>query len=118
MPTHFAQISLAPDRYGELVSKLDSAMKASGLSRFGAAPGLNELQGREVLYIAYKFQLSDKWAFIAATDVVKAGTIEMHVYSMVLADEQGRKDAMSRLDAVLAEFGSALKVRAAEPAAK
>jgi hypothetical protein len=40
-PTHLAQISLAPSRYGELVERLDSALKASGLSRFAAAPGLS-----------------------------------------------------------------------------
>jgi len=118
VPTHLAQISLAPARYGDLISKLDSMMKASGLSQHGAAPGLNELQGREVLYIEYRLQPSDKWAFLTATDVIKAGTVEVRVYSTVLADQQGRKDAMSRLDAVLAEFGSALKAQTVEPAAK
>jgi hypothetical protein len=118
LPTHLAHITLVPDRYGDLVSKLDSAMKATGLSRYGAAPGLKELRGRDVLYIEYRLQQSDKWAFMTATDIVKAGAIEMRVYSTVLSDEQRRKDAMSRLDAVLAEFGSTLKAQTPEPAAK
>ncbi|XVO23242.1 MAG: hypothetical protein HEQ15_12765 [Betaproteobacteria bacterium] len=49
-PTHVAQISLAPTRYGELVAKLDIEMKAVGLSRRGASPGLKELRGRDVLF--------------------------------------------------------------------
>jgi hypothetical protein len=117
VPTHLAQINLAPARYDDLKSKLDAAMKDSGLSRYGAAPGLNELQGREVLYIEYRLQPSDKWAFLTATDVVKAGTVEVRVYSTVLT-EQGRPTAMSRLDAVLAEFSSALRAHTAEQPSK
>lgn len=89
-------------------------MKASGLSRYGAAPGLKELRGRDVLYVEYRLQQSDKWAFITATDVIKVGTVELRVYSTVLVDEQGRKDAMTRLDGVLAQFGSTLKAQPAE----
>lgn len=114
LPTHLAQIDLEPSRYGDLVSRLDSAMKASGLSRYGAAPGLKELRGRDVLYVEYRLQQSDKWAFITATDVIKVGTVELRVYSTVLVDEQGRKDAMTRLDGVLAQFGSTLKAQPAE----
>ncbi len=111
LPTHLAQISVEPTRYGDLIAKLDSAMKSSGLSRYGAAPGLNELRGRDVLYIEYRLRQSDKWAFITATDVIKAGTVEIRVYSTVLAEEQSKKGAMSRVESVLAEFGATLKLR-------
>ena len=118
LPTHLAQIGVEPSRYGDLITKLDLAMKSSGLSRYGAAPGLNELRGRDVLYIEYRLQQSDKWAFVTATDVIKAGTVEMRVYSTVLADEQSRRGAMSRLESVLAEFGATLKAQSHEPAPK
>jgi len=114
LPTHLAQIRLDPSRYGDLVDGLDSAMKASGLSRYGAAGGLKELRGRDVLYIGYR-QQSDKWAFITPTDIIEAGTVEMRVYSTVLTDEHLREDAMSRLDHVLAKFGSKLKAKSTEP---
>lgn len=53
-PTHVVQLNLAPSRYIEFVEKLDLEMKAIGLSRFGAAPGLKELRGRDAIYFAYK----------------------------------------------------------------
>lgn len=114
LPTHFAQIRVDPSRYGDLVDRLDSAMKLSGLSRYGAAPGLKELRGRDVLYIGYRTQ-TGKWAFITATDIIAVGTVEMRVYSTVLTDERVRKEAMSHLDGVLAEFGSKLTEQASEP---
>ncbi|MFY0099906.1 hypothetical protein ABTQ08_20805, partial [Acinetobacter baumannii] len=88
------QIRLDPSRYGDLVDVLDSAMKDSGLSRYGEAGGLQELRGRDVVYIGYR-QQSDKWAFITATDIIEAGTVEMRVYSTVLTDEHLRENAMS-----------------------
>jgi hypothetical protein len=114
LPTHLAQIRLDPSRYGDLMNRLDSAMKASGLSRYGAAPGLRELRGRDVLYVAYRMP-SKKWAFITATDISKVGTVEMRVYSTVLTDGHLKEETMSRLDDVLAEFGSELKEQSTDP---
>jgi hypothetical protein len=73
--------------------------------------GLSELRGRDVLYVEYRLQRSDKWAFLTATDVVKAGTVELRVYVKVLSDTQDKKIAMSRLEAVLAEFGTTLTAK-------
>ena len=113
-PTHVAQVTLSPTRYGELVAKLDVEMKAIGLSRYGAAPGLNELRNREVLFFVYQTKLSEKWAFLEGTDVIKSGTVDIRVYSQVYADEIVRKDAMSRVQKVLAEYGAGLKERPAD----
>lgn len=113
-PTHLAQITLASSRYGELLAKLDIEMKAVGLSRYGAAPGLNELRGRDVLYIEYRSKLSDKWTFINATDVIDVGKVEVRIYSAVIKDEKIRKDAMTRVQKVLAEYGTTLKERPTE----
>jgi hypothetical protein len=111
VPTHYAQLFVVPSRYGELIEKLDSALEASGLSRYAAAPGLNELRGRDVLYAEYRLHRSEKWAFLTATDVAKAGTVELRVYATVLSDPQNRKTAMSRLSSVLAEFGATLTAK-------
>lgn len=113
-PTHVAQVTLSPTRYGELVAKLDIEMKAVGLSRYGAAPGLKELRGREVLYFDYRFKLSDKWTFLDGIDIIKHGRIDIGVYSQFFADEIVRKDAMSRVQKVLAEYGAGLKERPAD----
>jgi hypothetical protein len=117
-PTHVAQISLAPTRYGELVAKLDIEMKAVGLSRRGASPGLKELRGRDVLFYVYELERSNKkvfvGAFISITDIKKAGTVDMEVYSAVFADEKLKKDAMSRVQKLLAEYGAGLTERPAD----
>jgi hypothetical protein len=113
-PTHVAQINLAPSRYGELVAKLDVEMKAIGLSRYGAGPGLKELKGREVLFFDYRYKLSDKWTFLDGTDIIKHGRVDIGVYSQYFTDEKVKQDAMSRVQKVLAEYGAALKERPAD----
>lgn len=117
-PTHVAQINLEPSRYSELIARLDLEMKAFGLSKYGAAPGLNELVGRPVLFYVYQMRPSDKRVFLELTDVLKAGTIGVRVYSTELADEQARRNAISRIDGVLSDFGSKLNVQVAESALK
>lgn len=117
-PTHVAQINLEPSRYSELIARLDLEMKAFGLSKYGAAPGLNELVGRPVLFFVYKTSRSDKRVFLEIADVLKAGTIGVRIYSTDLADEQARKNAITRIDEVLSDFGSRLNVQVAESVLK
>lgn len=111
-PTHVAQINLAPRRYSELVAKLDEEMKALGLNRYGASPGLSELRNREVLYVVYKTMPKEKWAFLDATDIVKHGRIDISIYSQFFADDKIRNDALSRVEKVLGQYGADLKERA------
>lgn len=117
-PTHVAQVNLEPSRYSELIARLDLEMKSFGLSKYGAAPGLNELVGRPTLFYVYKTSRSDKRVFLEIADVLKAGTIGVRVYSTDLADEQARKNAISRIDGVLSDFGSKLNVQVAESSEK
>lgn len=110
-PTHEAALVIDPARYGELVKKFDEAMQDCGLARYGAAPGLDELRGRKVLYFEYRQHKSDNWAFVTATDLLNAGTVDIRVYETALLDVQRRKDAMARLAELLADFGVALSSR-------
>ena len=108
LPTQVASLQLEPSRYSELIASLDAAMLSSGLARYGAAPGLNEIYGRNVLYFEYRVHSTDKWAFVTANDLVKVGVVDVRVYSTVLSTEHGRKDAMAKLAEVLAKFGASL----------
>jgi hypothetical protein len=109
--THEAKFNLDPSQYPALVSRLDAEMAQIGLTRYGAAPGLNELKGRQVLFADYRFNLSDKWAVLTVEDVNKAGAVTAYVYLTVLKEEKTRGDAISRINSVLAAFGSTLVER-------
>jgi hypothetical protein len=106
--THVARIPLEPVRYAAFVSSLDAEMAKLGLTRYGAAPGLNEAKGRSVLFADYRFHLSDNWGFLTAHDIVKTGVIEVRVYPTVLKDERIRSEAMLRLNLFLETFGAHL----------
>ena len=109
-PEQVATIAIDPNRYADFLDKLDLAMRANGLSRYGAAPGLrlSELRGRDVLFVGYQLPNS-KWPFVVVTDLIKAGQIEMRLDSKALTDELVREEAMSRLEGLLSEFGSTLR---------
>lgn len=110
-PTHVAQVHLSSGQYPTLVNKLDAEMSKSGLSRFGATPGLSELHGRNVLYFEYRLNRADVWAFLVAHDVKKIGVVEVHIYSSVLKDEKARQEAISRVESVLAMFDAHLIIQ-------
>ena len=59
LPTQVASLQLEPSRYSELIASLDAALLSSGLARYGAAPGLNEIYGRNVLYFEYRVHSTD-----------------------------------------------------------
>ena len=109
--THEARFNLDPSRHASLVTALDAEMAQIGLSRYGAAPGINELKGRKVLVADYRFQSSDVWAFLTVHDVNEAGDIRIYVYSTVLSEKNTRHDAIFRLDAMLSKFGATLVER-------
>ena len=99
-------------RYAEFFHSLDAEMTHIGLSRYGGkSPGMSELHGRDILAFDYRFQVSDKFGFLGGQDIVKAGLIEIYVYSSVPKDDQIRAEAMTRLVAVLNSFGARLEER-------
>jgi hypothetical protein len=107
-PTAIAKIQIPPLKYADFVSSLDKALLKSGLTRFGAAPGLNEIYGREVFYFEYRSSANSKWAFITANDLVKVGVIELRLYSTAASLEKGREMAKEKLIEVLKAFGAEL----------
>lgn len=122
MPTHAGQISLTPSRNGQLIEKLDVGLVGSGLSRRGGVKGLPELKksrGRDIASYVYELETSKQKFMvlkqdITELDVINGGTVEIEVYSAVLADDSVKKDAMSRLQKILAEYGATLKERPTE----
>jgi hypothetical protein len=107
LPTHVTQLRIDPKKYADFVNELDVTMSAIGLARFGAAEGLNELKGRDVLYIEYRKHANDKVAFLTANDLTAVGAIDIRVYSSILPEHE-RIAALSRLESVLSGFDGKL----------
>lgn len=104
--THVAYVHLDPTRYPEFLSRMDAEMAHVGLSRYGGKhPVLSDLHGRDVLYIDYRFQVSDM-GFLSLDDIVKHGVIVVYVYADYIKDEKTRTEAMTRLDTVLNVYGA------------
>lgn len=96
--THVAYLHLEPSRYPEFLSRLDAEMAHVGLNRYGSKhPVLSELHGRDVLYINYRFQVSDM-GFLSADGIVKPGVIEIYVYADYIKEEKVRAEAFTRLE--------------------
>lgn len=84
-------------------------MLKHGLQRFAATPGLQELQGRKVLYFEYRRDADEKWAFITGTDIVRAGSLEIRVYSSALPLSQ-REPALADLRHIVSKHGAELRI--------
>ena len=108
-PAFIASVSIAQSEQDEFVSSLDDALLKYSLKRFGAAPGLRELKGRDVLYINYRRELSDKWTYLAATDIVRQGVIEVHLYPEYFESAETRDSAFRSVQRLLAKYGSKLQ---------
>ncbi|MFN5350578.1 MAG: hypothetical protein ACK5A0_13770, partial [Polaromonas sp.] len=81
------------------------------------------LRGRDIASYVYELEATHQKFMvlqqdITELDVINGGTIEIAIYSAVLADEKVKQDAMSRVQKVLAEYGATLKERPAEPEKK
>ena len=108
-PTYEAKFALEAKRHPELVAELDGALKAYGLQRFGAAPGLNEVRNREVLYVEYRPDRASKWAYLTASDIAVQNVIQLRIYPEVLQTSSHKADALTSIQAVLTRYGAALQ---------
>ena len=109
VPDYIATVVVDASRQEQFVSSLDSELKAYSLKRYGAAPGLEELTGREVLFMDYRRDLSEKWSYLTATDIIRQGVFEIRVYPEYLPTREARDKAFAAVGNVLAQHGSKLQ---------
>jgi hypothetical protein len=109
VPDYIATVVVDATQQEQLVSSLDSELKAYSLKRYGAAPGLKELAGREVLFMDYRRDLSEKWSYLTATDIIRQGVVEVRVYPEYLPTGEARDKAFIAVGKVLAQHGSKLQ---------
>ncbi len=112
-PTHAAQIVLPQSQYGALLSAFDAEMTRFGLTRYGAAPGLSKLSGRDVLLAAYQDKAKSKTAAaLDMSDLRQAGHVEIFANANYFsAEPQTRDDFLAAVNRVIAPYGASLKER-------
>lgn len=104
-PTQVAVVKLPPERYGEFVGAMDAAMQHHGLKKFPAAPGLDELLKRPVLFYEYKQDQSRTMGFLVVTDVEGVAKIRVDVFGQYFPDAQARQNATASVLGLVERFG-------------
>lgn len=108
-PSHTTELSVATSEYRELVAAFDMIADGFGLKRLGAAPGLNELYGREVLFWTYEVQdRAERRGALTVTDVKAPGTVLLRVYEDGFSDSEQRSRFVHDVSEVVRRFGGAL----------
>ena len=112
-PTLVAKVRIDSAKYPVLVNRLDTEMARVGLTRFKGSEALREhykkQYGRDALFFAYQFKLEDKLRFLNASDLKEVGVVEISLIPEALPDVNVRREAISRVEAVLTEFGAKLE---------
>jgi len=112
-PTYEARVQINPARYPIFVATLDAEMGRFALTRYNASMTLRELykehHGRDVLAFAYQFKLEDKVPFLNVSDVQKVGVLRVIIVPEALLEENARRQAMSRVEVILAGYGAKLE---------
>lgn len=108
-PSHTTEFSVATSDYTELMAAFDMIAEGFGLKRVGAAPGLNELHGREVLFWTYEVQdRTERRGALTVTDVKAPGTVLLRVYEDGFSDSEQRTRFVHEVSEVVRRFGGTL----------
>ncbi len=108
-PSHAAKIHLQAEGHGEFLQNLDRGLADKGFKRVGAAPGLNELKGRPVLFAAYVRNPQRPRIVMDATDVKVANEIEIRFYKSEIADQAMREEVLIIVNGLIEKYGAYLK---------
>lgn len=107
-PSHQSELMMSSDNYPQLLLALDNVAASFQLERFGAAPGLNELKGREVLYVAYGTNSGGWRIALTITDVNAPGRLLLHVYSEYFDVSEQRREFVEKVDVIIQHYGGTL----------
>ena len=109
VPSHVAEFTMSTRDYPTLLAALDATAESYALARFDAAPGLDELHGREVLFATY--EATDKIEFrgvLTVTDVKAPGEVLLRVYGDGISDVASRARFVAEITEIVDRFGGKL----------
>ena len=111
VPSHQAEFVMATADYPKLLSALDSVAASFRLKRFGAAPGLDKLKERKVLYALYGTKVEGVRAALSVTDVNEPGKVLIRVYVDYFDDLDLRQRFVASVEAIIQPFSGKLAPR-------
>lgn len=109
VPSHVSEFMMPLGDYSELLEAFDSTGAQFGLKRFGAAPGLKELHGREVLFAAYEIQTEKgRRGVLDVMDVKGPGKILVWVYEDGIVNTEERGKFVAQVAVIVERHGGKL----------
>ncbi|WP_194756337.1 hypothetical protein [Aliidiomarina indica] len=110
--SHTAEFNVATSDYEDIITALDMVAERFGLIRLGAAAGLNDLYGREVLFWTYEVQdRHERRGALTVTDVKAPGTVLVRVYEDGFSDSEKGTRFVKEVSDVVDQFGGTLRSR-------
>ena len=111
VPSHQAEFVMATADYPKLLSALDGAAASFRLKRFGAAPGLDAVKGRKVLFAGYKTDIEDWRAALDVHDLKAPGKVLLSVFVDYFDDPEQRQRFVASVEAIIQPFNGKLAPR-------
>lgn len=108
-PSLMGVVRVDPSEYQNMLISLDEETRKFNMQRKSAAPGLNQLIGRKVLFHAYTLNETNKYPFVI-TDVKKEGMIEFEMYSQDFENKKEYEIFVESMFAIFAEYGDIVEV--------
>lgn len=109
VPSHVAEFTMSTHDYPELIAALDAIAVPFGLKRVNAAPGLDELHGRKVLFAAYEAKDPNEWrGALEVNDIYGPERILLRVYGDYFDDAERRAEFVMEVAGILNRFGGTL----------
>lgn len=109
VPTHMAEFTILPSDYPKLLALLDGMSEPFALKRVGAAAGLKELYGREVLFAAYESKDPKEWrGALEINDIRGPGKIVLRLYGDYFDAAEQRARFVAEVTDIVGKFGGNL----------
>lgn len=114
-PSHVAEFTMATSDYPALMAEFDAVAESFDLVRKRAAPGLNELHGREVLFAAYEVQdREERRGALTVTDVLGPEKVLVRVYADGFSDAGKGARFIVEVADIVSRFGGTLSKKGNE----
>ena len=110
-PSHLAEVDLSINRSQEVINTFDRDLESFGLKRFAAAPGLNELQGRDVIFGVYKTDAKSQKAALEITNIKVANRLEVFIYTDYFDGMAENERFLASVSETLTKYGAKISIK-------
>ena len=107
--THNVSFLLERGKRQNFENDLAYQMKKLGFTRRNTDSGLNELQGRSVLFYWYESKDTVPGPFLTANDIKKEGIVEINIYATFFKDEVANNLSINAVSEIIFPYGVKLQ---------